>query len=322
MGIVRRALGAGSIVLGLAAAGGGAVAVPPAGALRNGVNAVAPSYYVAVGASEAVGYQPAPGHRHGAPSSRGYAEDLDQMEAARWPGLALIELGCPGITAVGALTGASPSLPGEGSAGRPPWCAYPQGSEVATAVHLIRQRAGRTVLVTVDLGFNDVWPCLRRDAVNEECVAVGLRQVGHNLPMILARLRAAGGHRMVLVGLEHSDPYLAEQLRGHAAFAAASETVIDRLNDELAAIYTGAGDLVADVPAVYGTDDTTPVHLAGYGRVPKGVARVCALTWMCTPEHNLHPNDAGYRAIADAVAAAIATGALLGSSSPGGGNTG
>lgn len=313
MGILGRALGAGWIVIPLVAVAAGVVGAPPAGALRNGVNAVAPSYYVAVGASEAVGYQPVPGHLHGAPSHRGYAEDLDQMEAARWPGLALIELGCPGITAVGALTGASSPLPGQSSAGRPPWCTYPQGSEVATAVQLIRQRAGRTVLVTVDLGFNDVWPCLRRDAVNEACVDVGLRQIDHSLPAILSRLRAAGGRGMLVVGLEHSDPYLAERLRGHAAFAAASETVIDRLNNALAAIYTGAGDLVADVPATYGTDDRAPVHLAGYGQVPQDVARVCALTWMCAPEHNLHPNDAGYREIADAVAAAIATAPVFGS---------
>ena len=315
MGIARSVLSVAAAALGVAAAAAGAavVAAPTAGALRSGVKVVAPAYYVAVGASEAVGYQPVPGQRHGAPSGRGYAEDLARIEARRWPGLALIELGCPGIDSVAALTGDSPGLPGVTSAGGPARCHYPQGSEVATAVQLIRQRHGRTVLVTVDLGFNDVWPCLRHDSVDQACVSTGLQQLGTSLPVILHRLRAAGGPHMLIVGLEHSDPYLAETLRGHAAFARASETVIDQMNSELAAIYTGAGALVADVPVTYGTDDKTPVQLPGYGAVAAGVGRVCALTWMCTPEHNLHPNDAGYRAIADAVAAAIATAPVLGS---------
>lgn len=289
------------------------VAAPPAGALRSGVKVVAPAYYVAVGASEAVGFQPVPGQQHGAPSGRGYAEDLVRLESHRWPGLALIELGCPGINSVAALTGESPSLPGVTSAGGRSRCVYPQGSEIATAVHLIRARHGRTALVTVDLGFNDVWPCLRHDMVDQACVASGLEHIRTSLPVILSRLRAAGGPHMLIVGLEHSDPYLAEMLRGHAAFALASEIVIDRMNSLLAALYTAAGALVADVPTTYGTDDKTPVQLPGYGTVPAGVAKVCALTWMCTDEHNLHPNDAGYRAIADAVAAAIATAPVLGS---------
>ncbi len=43
--------------------------------------------------------------------------------------------------------------------------------------------------------------------------------------------------------------------------------------------------------------------------MPADVARTCALTWMCDPPplgHNPHPDDAGYRAIAGAIAGAIA----------------
>jgi len=43
--------------------------------------------------------------------------------------------------------------------------------------------------------------------------------------------------------------------------------------------------------------------------VPRDVARTCELTFMCNGPplgHNLHPDDAGYRAIASAIAEAVA----------------
>ena len=48
---------------------------------------------------------------------------------------------------------------------------------------------------------------------------------------------------------------------------------------------------------------------SGLPTVPTDVARTCALTWMCSRApfwHNVHPDDRGYRAIASAIAAAVA----------------
>jgi len=278
----------------------------PADALRSGINRKASSYYVAVGASESVGYQPTLANPHGEHTDMGYANDLAGAEAVRWPGLSLIEIGCPGITAEAALDGTAKNAASESIAGKTVHCNYPAGSEVATAVRIIRQRADRTVLVTVDLGFNDVAPCLRHETVDSACVTLGLAEINQALPEVLSRLRSAGGSHMLIVGLEHSDPYLATSLRGEPAFAHESQQVIDRLNGELAAIYTSKGALVANVPAAYGTSNTTPTTLVGHGSVPEGIARDCALTWMCGSLHNLHPTDAGYRAIAAAIGAAIA----------------
>jgi hypothetical protein len=42
--------------------------------------------------------------------------------------------------------------------------------------------------------------------------------------------------------------------------------------------------------------------------VPTDVVETCALTWMCDPPplgHNPHPDDAGYRTIAAAIAGAV-----------------
>ena len=96
----------------------------------------------------------------------------------------------------------------------------------------------------------------------------------------------------------HYDPYLGDAVRGPAgqAFAEASLGVIERLNDVMHAAYAKAGMAMADVGAAFDLDNTTPVAAPGLGTVPTDVARVCALTWMCTAPPmgpNPHPNDYG-----------------------------
>jgi lysophospholipase L1-like esterase len=67
---------------------------------------------------------------------------------------------------------------------------------------------------------------------------------------------------------------------------------------------------VADVGAAFNIDNTSQVTLANVGTVPDNLAEVCLLTWMCPPTPygpNMHPNDAGYEAIADSIAAQLPT---------------
>ncbi len=259
-----------AVLLGSATAAGAGEAIP----VRPG------PWYVAIGASEAVGVQPVPWDRHGVRTDQGYADDLTRREQSRWPGLRLVDFGCPGITAQGALDG-------DGA------CRYVAGSEVATAVDFIKAHEGDVAFVTVDLGFNDIWPCLVHHTVDEACVDAALSRISTAIPSILAELRAAGGPDLVMVGLQHADPYVADALFGHVGFAQETVGVFDRLNDALAAAYTAAGAVVAHAPASRGR--------LGF----HAVLNACANTWMCT-DHNIHPTPAGYRVIAHAVAAAIA----------------
>ncbi|MGH9093188.1 MAG: GDSL-type esterase/lipase family protein, partial [Acidimicrobiales bacterium] len=227
----------------------------------------------------------------------GYANDLLARERARWPGLQLVEVGCPGETAIAAVLGGGP-------------CTYPTGSQLLTAVQFLQAHRSATVLVTVDLGFNDVRRCLDRRSIDPRCVPRALAGVRRVLPGALARLRAAGGRRMRIVGLEHPDPYVARFLGGRRGrhFATASLGVFRRLNRTLGAVYRHAGAPVANVPGVYGTASRRLTTLAGHGAVPVGVARDCRFTWECPPgpfAGNLHPNARGYRAIARAVASAV-----------------
>ncbi len=61
---------------------------------------------------------------------------------------------------------------------------------------------------------------------------------------------------------------------------------------------------VADVSGAFRTSDFIPlVTVPGLGRLPRNVAAVCQWTWECAPAPrgpNQHPNQAGYRVIADA----------------------
>lgn len=288
--VVRRAA---LLLCALAAAAGGAVV--SAGGVDAGADSPAP-YYLAVGGSGSVGFQPTLSRPHGEPTGAGYADDLAGRLAARWPGLTLVRIGCPGATTQTMLTGG----------GR---CTYDDGSQLATALEFLRTHTS-TVLVTVDLGFNDVIPCLRHMAVDVDCVSSALNTVAAQLPEILTSLRQAVPAGTHILGVGHYDPFVADELRGPIgdAFADASVGVIERLNDVLRAAYAHAGIPMADVSGAFSLQDTIPVDAPGLGDVPTNVARVCALTWMCTAPPlgpNTHPNDEGYRVESDALAAKV-----------------
>jgi lysophospholipase L1-like esterase len=297
-GIPARALAAAAV----AAVVGAGVLVglwsgPPAGATA------APPYLLALGGSASVGVQPTAAHPRGQPTTSGYAEDLVPLERQRWPGLTVVHLGCPGATTVTMLDGGG-------------HCAYADGSQLSAAEAFLRVHPS-TVLVTVDLGFNDLLVCMRHEVVDATCVDGALTTVRDQLGPILSALRGAGPDATI-VGVGHYDPYLGDDVRGPAgqAFAAASLGVMERLDDTLRAVYRAAGVPMADVAAAFAMRDRQPVTRAGLGTVPADVAETCALTWMCDPPplgHNPHPDDAGYRIIAAAIAGAVSDDAAAGS---------
>jgi lysophospholipase L1-like esterase len=264
---------------------------PPASATT------APPYLLALGGSASVGFQPTLAHPHGQPTSSGYAEDLVPLEQQRWPGLTVVHLGCPGATTVTTLEGGGK-------------CPYAEGNQLQAAEAFLRTHP-TTVLVTVDLGFNDLLSCLRHEVVNTPCVDESLATVHSQLTQILAGIKAAAPSGALTVGVGHYDPYLGDYLRGGGgeAFAVASLNVMESLDATLRADYAAAGVAIADVSSAFDLGDHRDERWSGLPTVPTDVARTCALTWMCNRPplgHNVHPDDAGYRAIASAIAAAVA----------------
>jgi lysophospholipase L1-like esterase len=269
----------------------GVLSAPPAGA------ADAPPYLLALGGSASVGYQPTPTHPHGQATSSGYAEDLVPLEQQRWPGLTVVHLGCPGATTETVLEGGGK-------------CLYSAGDQLQAAEAFL-QTHPTTVLVTVDLGFNDLLACMHHEVVNATCVDGSLATVHDQLAQILVALKAAAPSGARFVGVGRYDPYLGDYLRGPGgeAFAVASLSVMERLDTTLRSDFGAAGLPIADVAAAFDLGDLHGTSWSGQPDVPTDVARTCALTWMCDGPplgHNVHPDDAGYRAIASAIAAAVA----------------
>jgi lysophospholipase L1-like esterase len=255
------------------------------------------AFYLDIGASESLGFQPTPAVAFGQRTDSGYADYLVALEAAKGIALQLDEIGCPGETTATMIDGADA-------------CHRSGGSQLADAEAFLSGHQDQSGLVTVDLGFNDIKPCIRFPMVDHACVEEKIEIINEQLPAILSQLKAVAGSDVTFVGLGHYDPYLADALNGTAGlqFANESRKVIYQLDHALRQIYGAQGIPVADVGDAFDINDTDPVTLAGIGVVPDDVAETCLLTWMCqsTPYGpNIHPNDAGYEAIANAIAAVL-----------------
>ena len=250
------------------------------------------AYYLALGGSGSLGVQPTIGHPNGQPTNAGYANDLLALERSRWSGLQLVQLGCPGETTGSFLAGGDRCRPiGQ--------------SQLAETVSFLQSHVN-TALVTIDLGFNNVLPCLAYHQVNENCVLQNLATLRQQLTQILATLHAAVP-LLRIVGVGHYDPYLYIHTHSVTAqsFASASIAVIERLNETLLSVYSAGGVPMANVGSAFALSNAVPTALTNGTTAPTDLVRLCALTWVCTAPplgHNSHPNEDGYEVIAEAIA--------------------
>jgi lysophospholipase L1-like esterase len=246
-------------------------------------------YYVSLGTSLSVGVQPNRDGENRDRTHEGYADQISGALLPTMPQLRLRKFGCKGETTIGMIAGGV--------------CAYDEGSQLADAAGFLGAHRGSVVLVTIDIGANDIELCGSLAGIDQACVEQAFLSVAANLPYILATLRAAAGPDVPIVGMNYYNPFVAAWLLGPdgEALAVQSVSALSLFNALLAGIYGAFSVPVADVAGAFHAADFTPVPDAG--GIPLNVVLVCQSTYMCVPPPqgpNIHANATGYGVIAGA----------------------
>ncbi len=295
----RHAIGVRVALVGAVVAVGAGVAlaafVPVAPAAEAGY---AGDYYVALGDSLSVGVQPRVGAvRVRAETTESYPRQLTAAMTSQHRPLRLVPFGCSGATSTELLRG-----------GR---CGYAGArSQLGAAERFMALHRRQVRFITLDIGINDINPCLRGNRINDACVARGLAAVRRNLPVIFTRLRAAAPTARV-AAMTYYDPKLGLWIGSPAgqAFAARTLSVFSALNQVIVSTAQARGVLIADVAGEYETSNFIDTDTVSGDRVvPRAVARVCEWTWMCAPAPagpDIHANKAGYATMARAFRTAL-----------------
>jgi lysophospholipase L1-like esterase len=293
MGPVRIALAAAAVAVAVAVTACSGPAAPV------GLHAADPpaTYYLALGDSLSQGVQPDAAGTSVA-TGRGYADQLYAMLRPSQPTLQLVKLGCTGETTATMIHGGI--------------CHYPGGSQLAAAVAFLTAHRGHVRLITIDIGANDPEDCGSWTSLPTimHCVGTNFPDAVTNLDTILARVRAAAGPDVRIVGMSYYLPSLAEWRNGLPGQAVAwlSEQLAVGYNELLEKAYAKSDIRVANVFGAFQTSDFSGhVTVPGVGTVPRNVALICQWTWECAgPPRgpNQHANQAGYGVIARAFVSA------------------
>lgn len=253
--------------------------------------------YLDIGASVSVGVQPTSRDPRGQPTNHGYSNRLVSIEAAKGVTLKLTELGCPGESIATMLHGPDP-------------CYVAPDTQLSDAVAFLRTHHNAVTLVTVDLGFNTLDVCLHHLDIDLACVAPQLTLLRQQLGQVMRALTSAAGTKVSFIGVGHYNPYLTLSTKEGSAevFAANSVAALRKMNSSLAEVYGSFKVPMADIATAFHVADSRAVRNSKNEATTVNVQYECKLTWMCAPKPygpNIHPNDAGYLAIANAIAAVL-----------------
>jgi lysophospholipase L1-like esterase len=226
-------------------------------------------------------------------TQQGYPDQVYAALHRSHPGLRLVKLGCPGETTSTMIDGGI--------------CRYPDGSQLAAALAFLRAHRGHVLLVTVDIGANDLEDCGSQPNLIKvlPCFVADVPGAVSHLATIMGRLRTAGPS-VRMAGMSYYLPALTQWRDGSSGQATArlSERLEAGYNDLLEHVYADHGAKVANVFGAFDSGDFgDQATVPGIGKVPRNVALLCRWTWACTAPPrgpNQHANTAGYGVIARA----------------------
>ncbi len=254
-----------------------------------------PTYYVSLGDSYAVGYQP----NHGAtPGYAGFVGGKTHLK--------LVNFGCAGATTTSLLqtVGCPDALPHTAGG-----VTYPTTTQIAAADAFLAANKGHIGLITVTIGGNDVLGCAKQANV-ATCVATAAKTIQTNVTSLAQNLRNAAGANVPIIGSTYPDVILGGYVYPHhppsassLALAKASVPAFKSLiNPALSKSYASAKASFVDVTAATGAykplnKETKTKGKKGksktYAHLPIAVSRVCRITWYCT-RGDIHANTKGY----------------------------
>jgi lysophospholipase L1-like esterase len=259
------------------------------------------TYYVSLGDSYSVGYQPDRG------STQGYT-----VVVAKATRLTLVNFGCGGATTSSLVSsvGCPDVLPHTAGG-----VTYPTTTQESAALSFLNAHRGHIGLITVSIGGNDVTACASQ-ANPISCVATAVSGITKNVTSLAAALRTAAGPKVPLIGLTYPDVILGSYVYPtHPASASvlslAKLSVVafkSLINPALTKAYGSALGSLVDVTKATGgyVPLTKTVHSRTYGTIPAAVASVCTFTWFCA-QGNIHATTKGYTLIGKLVVARYAT---------------
>jgi lysophospholipase L1-like esterase len=240
------------------------------------------AYYLALGDSIAYGFQPDKAQK-GLPPSRfntGYVDVFAARLRGLAPDLRVVNYACPGETT---KTFAAGGCSGRGDV-KGLHNAY-KGSQLAAALAFLRAHRGQVGPITITLWGNDLFsdfaPACKGDlACIKSHARAGLAAFASRLTSIVGRLRAAApSAEIILTGAWNVDVEHLVQ----------SDPLFRSIDATIARVAASARARVARIYPVF-----SPV-----GQPAKAKTRICALTFICS-KGDVHPTDAGYRAMASA----------------------
>ena len=261
-------------------------------------------YVVSLGDSFSAGVQPGPGVSQSFSYPKvSYANQmLSRASKLLHTKLKLEMLACGGATTA-SMVGAEIKRCDPGVSGfKLPYAnTSPRTSQLRYATQFLREHRGQVAFVTMTMGGNDLLRCVdsATGGFDLNCITSSYGAISNELPKIAARIRAAAGRDVPVLGAGYYDPVpgVLPARPGPAGAGAgvagdrvaAERDAADRLQEGGLELHQPRRRLRHQHPA--GPDDEPRPLRPG----PVAVAMVCEMSWMCAPRAAgaEHPSEPG-----------------------------